>query len=112
MMKSIVFLLGWEKAETEAMALKQQFDTVTQQKLALEDRVSHLDGALKECMKQLQQVREENEDKIHKVVTEKAIEWDKIKFQINARIVELEKLLLEEKKSIIQWIILYKKVQS
>ncbi|GLJ25958.1 hypothetical protein SUGI_0497670 [Cryptomeria japonica] len=32
----------WEKAEKEAMALKQQFDTVTQQKFALEDRVSHL----------------------------------------------------------------------
>lgn len=88
---------GWEKAETEAMALKQQFDTVTQQKLALEDRVSHLDGALKECMRQLRQVREENEEKIHKAVAKKAIEWDKMKFELDARIVELEQLLLEEK---------------
>ncbi|GLJ51934.1 hypothetical protein SUGI_1103510 [Cryptomeria japonica] len=50
---------GWEKAEREAMALKQQFDTVTQQKFALEDRVSHLVGALKECMRELRNARED-----------------------------------------------------
>lgn len=88
---------GWEKAETEAMALKQEFDTITQQKLALEDRVGHLDGALKECMRQLRHVREEKEEKIHEAVAKKAIEWDKTKFELDARIVELEQLLLEEK---------------
>lgn len=88
---------GWEKAETEAMALKQEFDTLMQQKLALEDRVGHLDGALKECMRQLRHVREEKEEKIHEAVAKKAIEWDKTKFELDARIVELEQLLLEEK---------------
>lgn len=83
--------------ETEEMTLKQPFDTITQQDLALEYRVSHLDGAWKECVRQLRQVREENEEKIHKVVTKNAIEWDKEKFDVDGIIVELEELLLEEK---------------
>ncbi|XP_057833796.2 filament-like plant protein 4 isoform X1 [Cryptomeria japonica] len=86
---------GWEKAEKEAMALKQQFDTVTQQKLALEDRVSHLDGALKECMRELRNAREEQEQKLHEAMVKKTREWDKSKFELDSRIVELEQLLYE-----------------
>ncbi|KAF9611441.1 hypothetical protein IFM89_032411 [Coptis chinensis] len=44
---------GWEKAEAEALALKHQLEAVTLLKLTAEDRASHLDGALKECMKQI-----------------------------------------------------------
>ncbi|KAH9297721.1 hypothetical protein KI387_029403, partial [Taxus chinensis] len=88
---------GWEKAEKEAASLKQQFDTVTLQKLALEDRVSHLDGALKECMRELRNAREEQEQKIHEAVVKKTREWDKSKFELDARIVELEQLLNDAK---------------
>lgn len=63
--------LGWEKAENEVGHLKQQLGTTVQQKSALEDRVNHLDGALKECVRQLRQAREEQEQKIHDAVEEK-----------------------------------------
>ncbi|KAM3188722.1 hypothetical protein P3L10_034557 [Capsicum annuum] len=53
---------GWEKAESEAAKLKNHLESVTLLKLTAEDRASHLDGALKlhldgalkECMRQIQ----------------------------------------------------------
>ncbi|GFY86230.1 filament-like protein [Actinidia rufa] len=39
---------GWEKAEAEALTLKNHLESVTLLKLTAEDRASHLDGALKE----------------------------------------------------------------
>ncbi|GFY85358.1 filament-like protein [Actinidia rufa] len=65
---------GWEKAENDVAVLKQQFEAAIQQKLALEDRVSHLDGALKECVRQLRQGREEQEQKIHEAVFQTQLE--------------------------------------
>ncbi|XP_047260864.1 filament-like plant protein 4 [Capsicum annuum] len=52
---------GWEKAELEAAKLKNHLESVTLLKLTAEDRASHLDGALKlhldgalkECMRQI-----------------------------------------------------------
>eukprot|EP01018_Ginkgo_biloba_P020015 Gb_02939 [translate_table: standard] len=86
---------GWEKAEAEAMASKQQLEYLTQQKLALEDRVLHLDGALKECMRQLRHVREEQEQKIHEAVLNKTREWDRIRSEFEAKTVLLEQHLLQ-----------------
>ncbi|KAK1377769.1 hypothetical protein POM88_024513 [Heracleum sosnowskyi] len=45
---------GWEKAEAEALALEDQLESVTLLKLTAEDRSSHLDGALKECVGNLE----------------------------------------------------------
>ncbi|XP_057819794.1 filament-like plant protein 4 [Cryptomeria japonica] len=86
---------GWEKAQNEALASKQQVESLTQQKAVLEERVTHLDGALKECMKQLRHVREEQEHKIHEVVISKTRECDKIKFEFEAKLVNLEQQLLQ-----------------
>ncbi|CAN1829006.1 Filament-like plant protein (Fragment) [Linum perenne] len=45
---------GWEKAEKEVVNLKQQLE---KKNGGLEDRVGHLDAALKECMSQLRLAR-------------------------------------------------------
>ncbi|KAL8482179.1 hypothetical protein ACS0TY_028366 [Phlomoides rotata] len=79
---------GWEKAENEVLALKQQLEVAVQQNMNLEVRVSHLDGALKECVRQLRQGKDEQEQKISDAVGEKTKEWESIK-------VELEKQILE-----------------
>ncbi|KAL2657224.1 hypothetical protein AAZX31_04G189600 [Glycine max] len=60
---------GWEKAENELLILKQQLDTAKQKNSVLEDQVSHLNEALKECMRDLQQAKEEQEQKIHEALT-------------------------------------------
>ncbi|KAJ6337410.1 hypothetical protein OIU76_007144 [Salix suchowensis] len=81
---------GWEKAENEVTALKKQLDGATQQKAALEDRVIHLDGALKECVRQLRQAREELEEKIHEAVVQKSLEWESIKSELENQFIELK----------------------
>lgn len=79
---------GWEKAENEVAALKQQLEAAVQQNLNLEVRVSHLDGALKECVRQLRQGRDEQEKRISDAIAERNRELESIK-------VELEKAQAE-----------------
>ncbi|XP_010243856.1 PREDICTED: filament-like plant protein [Nelumbo nucifera] len=81
---------GWEKAEKEVVSLKQQLEAAVQKNSSLEDRVGHLDGALKECVRQLRQAREEQEQKIHEAVAKKASEWESAKFELENQVVELQ----------------------
>ncbi|KAK7283404.1 hypothetical protein RIF29_12899 [Crotalaria pallida] len=85
---------GWEKAEAEALALKNHLESVTLSKLAAEDRASHLDGALKECMWQIRNLKEEHEQKIQEVALSKTKQLDKIKGELEARIANFEQELL------------------
>ncbi|XP_078448363.1 filament-like plant protein 4 [Wolffia australiana] len=85
---------GWEKANAEASALKSQLESITLQKLTAEERATYLDGALKECMKEVRSVKEEGEQKLHNVVLEKTMQWDNKKFDLESRIRELEQRLV------------------
>lgn len=95
-MFSIKFIscTGWEKAEAEASALKIQLETVTLNKLSSDERAAHLDSALKECMKQIRNVKEESEQKLHDVVFAKTKQWEKIKSEFESRISEFEQELM------------------
>ncbi|CAK9178433.1 unnamed protein product [Ilex paraguariensis] len=84
---------GWEKAEAEAAALKNHLESVTLLKLTAEDRASHLDGALKECMRQVRNLKEEHEQKLHEVVLTKTKQWDKIKHEFEEKIANLDQEL-------------------
>nr|KYP61882.1 Filament-like plant protein 3 [Cajanus cajan] len=59
---------GWEKAENEVLILKQQLAASKQKNSVLENQVSHLNGALKECMRELRQAKEEQDQNIHEAV--------------------------------------------
>ncbi|KAG4391875.1 hypothetical protein GLYMA_04G025400v4 [Glycine max] len=85
---------GWEKAEAEALALKNHLESVTLLKLTAEDRATHLDGALKECMRQIRNLKEEHEQKIQEVALSKTKQLDKIKGELEAKIVNFEQELL------------------
>ncbi|XP_022740227.1 filament-like plant protein 5 [Durio zibethinus] len=85
---------GWEKADSEVIALKRQLENVTLLKLSVEDRASHLDDALKECTRRVMNVKEESEKKLHDVVLAKTIQWDKIKLDLEGKIAELDQGLL------------------
>jgi hypothetical protein len=69
--------------------LKQKLDKITDQKLATEDRVSHLDGALKECMRQLRHVREDQEQRIHEIIVKRAREFDELRQDMEAKLAEV-----------------------
>ncbi|KAF8405715.1 hypothetical protein HHK36_007792 [Tetracentron sinense] len=81
---------GWEKAENEVVVLKQQLEAAAQKSTTLEDRVDQLDGALKECVRQLRQAREEQEQKIHGSVVKKTREWESTKSELESQIVMLQ----------------------
>ncbi|KAG2319685.1 hypothetical protein Bca4012_054076 [Brassica carinata] len=85
---------GWEKAEAEASALKTHLETVTLAKLTVEDRAAHLDGALKECMKQIRILKEENEQKLHDLIVTNTNQMDKIRDEFESKIGEFEQELL------------------
>ncbi|KAK8486916.1 hypothetical protein V6N11_033084 [Hibiscus sabdariffa] len=82
---------GRETAESEAASLRQQLDEALQQKVASEERVTNLDAALKECMRQLRFVRQEQEQRIHDVVMNASKEFEKSKKNLEEQLVESRK---------------------
>ncbi|CAN1323091.1 Filament-like plant protein 4 [Linum perenne] len=90
---------GWEKAEAEALALKNSLETMTLSKLTAEDRSAHLDGALKECMRQIRNLKEEHEHNLQELVVTKNKQCDKIRIDLEARIANMDQELLSEEKS-------------
>ncbi|CAN4093960.1 unnamed protein product [Withania somnifera] len=85
---------GWEKAESEAATLKNHLESVTLLKLTAEDRAAHLDGALKECMRQIRNLKEEHEQKLHDVIQNKTKQFDKMKHEFEAKIANLDQQFL------------------
>ncbi|KAF8404087.1 hypothetical protein HHK36_008967 [Tetracentron sinense] len=81
---------GWEKAEDEVVDLKQQLEVAAQKNTTLEDQVGHLDGALKECVRQLRQAREEQEQKIHEAVVKRKREWESSKIELENQLAMLQ----------------------
>ncbi|XAR73159.1 hypothetical protein NMG60_11007031 [Bertholletia excelsa] len=84
---------GWEKAESEVLTLKHHLEVSTQKNLVLEDRICHLDGALKECVRQLRQARVEQEQKIHEAVAKKAHEWEFARSELENKLAQLQSQL-------------------
>ncbi|KAL0744360.1 hypothetical protein Bca4012_085873 [Brassica carinata] len=91
---------GWEKAENEAAVLKQQLDSSVSKVSALEDRNTHLDSALKECVRQLWQGREEQNQKIEEAVSKKCSEWEGTKSELESQIQELQARLQTGKQEV------------
>ena len=60
-------------------SLKKQVEALTLRNSTLEDRVTHLDSALKECVRQLRQTREEQEQNVHDAVLKKTQELESAK---------------------------------
>ncbi|KAG2542149.1 hypothetical protein PVAP13_9NG570142 [Panicum virgatum] len=73
-------------------ALVKQHAKVAEE--AVSEKAAHLDGALKECMKQVRTVKEESEQKLHDVVFAKTKQWEKIKAEFEAKLVEFEQELI------------------
>ncbi|KAE8682141.1 Filament-like plant protein 4 [Hibiscus syriacus] len=86
---------GWEKAEAEALALKNNLESIMLSKLAAEDKASHLDDALKECMLQIRNLNEEHKQTLQDVVISKDKQCEKIKFELEAKIANLDQQFLK-----------------
>ncbi|RYQ80697.1 hypothetical protein Ahy_Scaffold1g106934 isoform F [Arachis hypogaea] len=79
---------GWEKAEAEMVSMKQYLEESMQQQIVYEERVSHLDGALKECMQQLRFVREEQEQRIQDAVMKVSKEFEQARLILEEQLSE------------------------
>lgn len=64
---------GWEQAEAEVTTLKGLLEASCQKNASLQDQVSHLDEALKECVRQLRLAKEEQGDKIREIVSKSLV---------------------------------------
>ncbi|XP_073140422.1 filament-like plant protein 4 [Henckelia pumila] len=85
---------GWEKAEAEAATFKNHLESVTLLKNTAEDRASHLDGAFKECMRQIRNLKEEHDKKLHEVVLNKTKVFDKMKVELELKISNLDQEIM------------------
>ncbi|XP_019095244.1 PREDICTED: filament-like plant protein 6 isoform X2 [Camelina sativa] len=85
---------GWEKADAEALTLKNTLETVTLSKLTAEDRAAHLDGALKECMRQIRNLKKDHEVKLHDVALSKTKQIEKLTMEFEKRMCDYEQELL------------------
>ncbi|KAK7351119.1 hypothetical protein VNO77_10324 [Canavalia gladiata] len=83
-------IAGWEKAENEVAGLKKKLEALTMNNSTLEDRVTHLDSALKECARQLRQTREEKEQNIHDAVLKKNHGLAPVKSKLENQLIELQ----------------------
>lgn len=83
-------VLGWEKAEKEIASLKTQLNAATVRNSTLEDRIVHLDGALKECVRQHRRAKEEQDQKIQDALAQQARRWESEKTDLELRIIELK----------------------
>ncbi|KAL6007667.1 hypothetical protein ACLOJK_033168 [Asimina triloba] len=82
--------MRWEKAEKEVVTLKQQLEAAARKNSALEERVVHLDGALKECVRQLWQSREDQDQKMNDALIKKTREWESSKLEFENQLSELQ----------------------
>lgn len=84
-------LAGWEKAEAKALSLQQELDEALKQREICEERTTHLDAALKECMQQLRFVREDQEKRIHDVLLKASKELEETKMFLGENLAESDK---------------------
>ncbi|RZR94722.1 hypothetical protein BHM03_00023469 [Ensete ventricosum] len=84
------FLPVWENAEKKVLFLKKQLKDSSEKNSTLEDRVVHLDAALKECIRQLRLTREEQEQKVHDAIIQKTYDWESEKTDLEIRLNELQ----------------------
>ncbi|KAA8545854.1 hypothetical protein F0562_020695 [Nyssa sinensis] len=82
-----------EKAEAEALFLKQELDEASRQRVAANERLTHLNAALKEYMQQLSSVREEHEQRIRDAVMKTSREFEKAQRKLEEKYTETSKRL-------------------
>ncbi|KAI4973761.1 hypothetical protein ZWY2020_041542 [Hordeum vulgare] len=76
-------VLGWEKAQNEIASLKNQLNATTVKN-------STLDGALKECVRQLRRAKEEQDQKVQGALALQSQQWESDNTDLELRIVELK----------------------
>ncbi|KAL5714104.1 hypothetical protein ACHQM5_016110 [Ranunculus cassubicifolius] len=86
-------IAGWEKAEAEAVFLKQELEEALRQRIAAEERILDLDSALKECIHQLRCNQEEQHQRISDAVMHICREHEQEWMLVEEKLGETSKML-------------------
>ncbi|KAJ8490993.1 hypothetical protein OPV22_012714 [Ensete ventricosum] len=87
-------IAGWQKAEAEALSIKQQLDDTILHKKDAEERAADTDMAFKECKQQLHVVKEDQQFIISNAALKISREQEKAR-SLEQRLVETNKKLTE-----------------
>ncbi|EFH54940.1 hypothetical protein ARALYDRAFT_900817 [Arabidopsis lyrata subsp. lyrata] len=88
-------IVGWEKTKAEVASLKKKLDEALNEKHMSEERSSHTDAGLKECVQQLRFVREEQERRMHDALTKASQEYEQRLIVIKTELAGTGKRLAE-----------------
>ncbi|XP_022745965.1 filament-like plant protein 7 isoform X2 [Durio zibethinus] len=86
---------GWEKSEADAIFLKKELDEALRQGKLANEKLTHSDAALKECMQQLNFVRQEQETRIRDAVVKTSSEFEKAQKALQDKLAETYRKLEE-----------------
>ncbi|XVF01283.1 hypothetical protein REPUB_Repub04eG0074600 [Reevesia pubescens] len=86
---------GSEKAEADAIFLKKELEEALRQGKLANEKLTHSDAALKECMQQLNFVRQEQEQRIRDAVMKTSSEFEKAQKALQAKLTETNRRLEE-----------------
>ncbi|KAJ0233353.1 Filament-like plant protein 7 [Hirschfeldia incana] len=70
-------IIGWEKTKAESASLKRKLEEALTEKHRSDERSSHTEAGLKECMQQLRFVRDEQEQRMHDALTKASHEYER-----------------------------------
>jgi chromosome segregation ATPase len=79
---------GWERAEEEIVGLKAQLNSSDRRNFELDERIRHLDGVLKECVRELRQVRSDQERKLQEALFQQSCQWESDKSDLELQVTD------------------------
>jgi Filament-like plant protein, long coiled-coil len=68
--------------------LKAQLNFSNQRNFELDESIRHLDGALKECVKELRQVRSDQERKLQEALFQQSCQWESDKSDLELQVTD------------------------
>lgn len=84
-------MTGKEKAEAEVLLLRKDLEDALQEKFAANERISCLNAALKECMQQLNSIREEREQRVQDAIMRTSEELERAHHRLEEKLSESSK---------------------
>ncbi|KAL2455603.1 Filament-like plant protein 7 [Abeliophyllum distichum] len=86
---------GKKEAEEEVKSLKKELNEALQQRMVANERLGHLNSALKDCMEQLNLVRKEQEQRVHDAAMKTSKELEKAHKKLEEKLTETSKRLAD-----------------
>ncbi|XP_009117285.1 filament-like plant protein 7 [Brassica rapa] len=88
-------IIGWEKTKAESASLEKKLEEALTEKHKSDERSSHAEAGLKECMQQLRFLRDEQEQRMHDALTKASHEYERRLKVVKTEIADTCKKLTE-----------------